>query len=144
MYSQFVGPIDIAIKAICKNFTFSELYEIGALCGVLGCNIQSIYPKIDYGEDIAILNNTFTPVLPIIANCYITILWSHVLNETDARTTNNGPWSPNHFVPLLSSAVDHESDNSNNSASIIVVSYLYVKVSSKKFSNLFRLLKRRP
>ncbi|CAM4983023.1 unnamed protein product [Rotaria socialis] len=30
-YSQFVGPLDIAIQRICKNHMFSELYEIGAL-----------------------------------------------------------------------------------------------------------------
>ncbi|CAF5017992.1 unnamed protein product, partial [Rotaria sp. Silwood1] len=35
MYSQFVGPIDIAIEAICKNYTFSELYETAPLCSVL-------------------------------------------------------------------------------------------------------------
>ncbi|CAF3819577.1 unnamed protein product [Rotaria sordida] len=108
MYSQYVGPIDIAIKAICKNCTFSELYEIAALCNVLQCNIQSIYPKIDFQHYMAILNNVFTPVPPIIANCNISILWSHTLNEKDARETNNGTWSPNHFVPLMSPAILNE------------------------------------
>ncbi len=28
MYSQFNGPVDIAIKTVCKNFAFSEIYEI--------------------------------------------------------------------------------------------------------------------
>ena len=42
MYSQFIGPLDTAINAICKNYTYSELYEIAALCNVLRCNIQII------------------------------------------------------------------------------------------------------
>ena len=69
MYSQYesVGPIDIAIKAICKNYTYSELYEIAALCNVLGCNIRSVYPKIDFHHYMTIWDNIFTPIPPI--NC---------------------------------------------------------------------------
>jgi hypothetical protein len=124
MYSHYVGPVDVAIKAICKNYTFSELYEIAALCNVLQCNIQSVYPKIDFQHYMAILDNVFTPVLPIIANCNIAILWSHALNEKDARETNNGTWSPNHFVPLMSPHILNELNNTNQSASLAVVSYL--------------------
>jgi hypothetical protein len=125
-YSQFVGPFDIAIQAICKNQTFSELYEIGALCSVLRCNIRIIYPEIDFQEDMAFLNNGFTPAPPNITNCKIAILWSHVLNEINARAINNTVWSPNHFVPLMSPIVDYESDDSNKSTPIFVVSYLPV------------------
>ncbi|CAF4308446.1 unnamed protein product, partial [Rotaria sordida] len=32
MYSQFVGSVACIIKAMCKNNTFSDLYEISALC----------------------------------------------------------------------------------------------------------------
>ncbi|CAF4772424.1 unnamed protein product [Rotaria sp. Silwood2] len=39
MYSQYVGSVHIASKAACKNYTFSELYEIAALCNVIRCNI---------------------------------------------------------------------------------------------------------
>ncbi|CAF4261572.1 unnamed protein product [Rotaria sordida] len=98
-----------------KNNTFSELNEISALCNVLKCNIRSIYPKIDFREDLAIMNNLFTEAPPVIANCGITILWSHVLNEIDARASNNNVWSPNHFVPLLSSAVHYTSEYGNKS-----------------------------
>ncbi|CAF2941478.1 unnamed protein product, partial [Rotaria sp. Silwood2] len=115
MYSQFIGSVAFIIKAMCKNNTFSELYEISALCNVLKCNIRSIYPKIDFREDMAIMNNVFTPAPPVIANCNIAILWSHVRNETDARAANNGAWSSNHFVPLLSSAMHYTSEHGNKS-----------------------------
>ncbi|CAF4991150.1 unnamed protein product, partial [Rotaria sp. Silwood1] len=115
MYSQFIGSVAFIIKAMCKNNTFSELYEISALSNVLKCNIRSIYPKIDFREDMNILNNVFTPAPPVIANCNIAILWSHVLNETDARAANNGAWSSNHFVPLLSSAMHYTSEHENKS-----------------------------
>ncbi|CAF5155178.1 unnamed protein product, partial [Rotaria sp. Silwood1] len=64
---------------------------------------------------MTILNNVFTPAPRVIANCNIAILWSHVLNETDARAANNGPWSSNHFVPLLSSAMHYTSEYGNKS-----------------------------
>ncbi|CAF1644760.1 unnamed protein product, partial [Rotaria sordida] len=68
MYSQYLGPTDIAIKAICKNYTFSELYEIAALCNVLQCNIRSVYPKIDFHHHMAIWDNLFTPIPPVSSN----------------------------------------------------------------------------
>jgi hypothetical protein len=80
---------------------------------------------------MTILNNVFTPAPHIVANCHIAILWSHALNETYARAANNGAWSPNHFVPLLSPAMDHESDDSNQSTSIVMVNYLSVNENSK-------------
>jgi len=122
MYSQVVGPIDIAIKAICKNYTFSELYEISALCNVLGCNIKSIYPDIDFRQNMTVMNNVFTPSPSIIANNDIAILWSHVLNEAHARAVNNGTWSPNHFVPLMIPNMRHESHSSKQSMSTVMVS----------------------
>ncbi|CAF4218977.1 unnamed protein product [Rotaria sordida] len=61
------------------------------------------------------MNNLFIPAPPVITNCDITILWSHVLNEIDARASNNNVWSPNHFVPLLSSAVHYTSEYGNKS-----------------------------
>ena len=88
-YSQYIGPIDIAVKSICKNHTFSELYEIAALCNVLQCNIRSVYPKLDFQHYMALWNCVFTPVPPVIADYSIAILWSHVQNENDARATNN-------------------------------------------------------
>jgi hypothetical protein len=132
MYSEFVGPMDIAIKSVCKNYMFSELHEIGALCSVLGCNIRSIYPRIDFQQYMAMLNRVFTPAPPVVANCNIAILWSHALRETAARAANHGKWSPNHFVPLLSPAMRHESDDSNMSISINV-GYLFVHTNMEIF-----------
>ncbi|CAF4274931.1 unnamed protein product [Rotaria sordida] len=74
MCSQFVGSVAFIIKAMCKNNTFSDLYEISALCNVLKCNMRSIYPEIDFREDLTIMNNLFTQSPPVIANCDITIL----------------------------------------------------------------------
>ena len=123
-YSRFIGPFDIAIQTVCKNYAFSELYEIGALCSLLKCNIRSIYPKIDVRDYTAIFNNTFMPRPHVVTNCEITILWSHTLNETEARIANNSTWSPNHFVPLMLPSVQGEFDSNNQSAPVLVVSPL--------------------
>jgi hypothetical protein len=70
-----------------------------------------------------IVNRIFTPVPPTHANYQIAILWSHVNIEIDARALNNGAWSPNHFVPLLSRADrSHESDHRNQSTRTVTVS----------------------
>jgi hypothetical protein len=127
MYSRFVGPIDIAINAVCRNRTFSELYEIGALCTVMKCNIRTIYPQIDVQYHTAIANNVFMPLPPAVATCEVKILWSHTSNENEARITNNSAWSPNHFVPLMLPFFQHESNNTNQSVIILpVVIFLFV------------------
>ncbi len=143
IYSQFVGPIDIFIKAACKNQTFSELIEIAALSTVLQCNIRSVCPRVDFPGAMEVLNSIFTPASPIIANYEIAILWSHVWNERLAREANNGTWSPNHFVPLISASIRNGSNNGNQSALLTVVSYLSVNENSRNFKFLFRLLKRK-
>jgi len=122
MYSQYVGSTDMAIKSICKNYTYSELYEIAALCNVLQCNIRSVYPKIDFHYYMAIWDNLFTPIPPVNSSCNITILWSNALNEKDAREIYNGTWRPNHFVPLMSPPIRNELNNANQSASLLRVS----------------------
>ncbi|CAF1331055.1 unnamed protein product [Adineta steineri] len=119
-YSHCVGPFDIAIQAMCRKSTFSELYEITALCNILKCNVRSIYPKIDLRDHTAIVNNTFMPLPPTVANCEITILWSHSLNENEVRIKNNSTWSPNHFVPLMPRLVQNERDSNNQLASVFV------------------------
>ncbi|CAF1489052.1 unnamed protein product [Adineta ricciae] len=116
-YLQLMGPIDIAIKSICKNYTFSELYEIAGLCNVLQCNIGSVYPQIDFQHYMALWNSVFRPVPPVIANCSIALLWSHAQYENNARAINNGTWSPNHFVPLVSTNIPDESEHYSNSES---------------------------
>ncbi|CAF4239766.1 unnamed protein product [Rotaria sp. Silwood2] len=122
-YSQYVGPTDIAVKAICKNYMFSELYEIAALCNVLQCNIRSVYPKIDFHHYMAIWDNLFTPIPPVNSNCNIAILWSNVLNEKDVRETHNGMWRPNHFVPLMSLPIRNEFNNTSQSALLVVKTF---------------------
>ncbi|CAF1039182.1 unnamed protein product [Adineta steineri] len=117
MNAQHVGPIDIAIQSICKDHTFSELYEIAALCNVLQCNIRSVYPKIDFQHFMASWDSIFTPLPSVIANYSIAVLWSHGLNENDVRAMSNSTCSPNHFVPLLSPNNQNESDDYNNSTS---------------------------
>jgi len=134
MYSQLVGPFDTAIQAICKNNNFSELYEIGALCSLLKCNIRTILPNIDTRYDLEIFNSAITsipPIPPIIANCTITILWSNAWNEIDARMSNNGNWSPNHFVPLMLPVEQNKKSHHDQSNLTLVVSYIHVNKSLK-------------
>ena len=123
MYSQRAGTTDEAIKAICKNYTYSELFEIVALCNVLRCKIRSVYPRIDFHDSMAILDKVFSPIPPNIANCNISILWSSCLNEQDNRMVHNGTWSPNHFVPLLSPSTLNQFDDANQTRPSVVVSY---------------------
>ena len=123
-YSQFVGPVQNALQTACKNYNYSELFEIVALSTLLQCDIRSVYPNIDFRDDMMIVNRIFTPVPPIHTNYQITILWSHVNREINARALNNGAWSPNHFVPLLSRAErSQQSDHRNQSARTATVSF---------------------
>lgn len=104
LHMQALGSHHEALKNISKNGFYSESYEIHALCNVLECNIRSFCPLIDMNPAIlAMLNKLFTPMPPRNAKSTITILWSHAEIEMDAKATNYGTWSPNHFVPLLSS-----------------------------------------
>ena len=123
MYSPYAGTIDEAIKSICKNYTYSELFEIVALCNVLQCNIRSVYPRIDFHDSMAILNDVITPIVSNVAHCNISILWSSCLNEQDNRMHNNGKWNPNHFVPLLSPSAFNEFYNTSQTRPPAVVSY---------------------
>jgi len=92
---------------------------------------------------MAILDNVFTPIPPIISNCNIAILWSHAFNEKQARETTGGTWSPNHFVPLLSPPIRNEFNNINQSTPFAVVSYSSVNKNSRILKLFFRLLKRK-
>ncbi|CAF1120706.1 unnamed protein product [Didymodactylos carnosus] len=47
-YERIVGPLNLRIKAMCENYEFSELFEIDALSNILQCQIQSVYPRIQY------------------------------------------------------------------------------------------------
>ncbi|CAF4228792.1 unnamed protein product, partial [Adineta steineri] len=107
------GLIDIAIKAICKNRTYSGLYEICALCSVLKCNIRSVYPEIDFIAGMAVMNSIFTPIPPIVANYEVAVLWSNVRKEMHVRAVTNNTWTPNHFVSLLAPNQQYDFDHRN-------------------------------
>ena len=116
LYMPSLGPVHIALKNISKNYSYSESYEIQALCIVLECNIRSFCPSIGLHPDVsALLNKVFTPMASQNAKCTITIFWSHTMMEMDVKSINHGNWSPNHFVPLLSSGTSAGSDNGSSS-----------------------------
>ncbi|CAF4206782.1 unnamed protein product, partial [Rotaria magnacalcarata] len=100
-YSHILGPLNEGIKNITHNFSFSELYELVGLKNVLKCNIRSIYPNIDYRQDLNIMNSTFEYAQSNLPSNTIFIFWTHTLNEIGARNNNAGNWTPNHFVPLI-------------------------------------------
>lgn len=103
-FANAVGSLDGVIRNISRKFSFSELYEIVGLCNVLKCNIRSVYPNIDYGPYLNIMNSTFHYDGSNTSSDTIYIFWTHTLNETYARKNNQGYWSPNHFVPLVFSS----------------------------------------
>ena len=103
LHMTSLGPVHIALKSISKNYSYSESYEIHALCNVLGCNIRSFCPSIGLHPNVlAMLNKLFVPISSQNVKSTVKILWSHTMLETDVKFTNRGHWSPNHFVPLLS------------------------------------------
>ncbi|CAF4236847.1 unnamed protein product [Rotaria magnacalcarata] len=110
-FAHIVGPVNEAIKNIARNFSFSELYEIAALINVLKCNIQSVYPTIDYRSDLNIMNNTFEHAQCSIASKTICLFWTHTESKIEARRSNAGNSSPNHFVPLLLPSDNSQSQN---------------------------------
>ncbi|CAF3812515.1 unnamed protein product, partial [Adineta steineri] len=103
-FSHLVGPFNEAIRRTCNNNNFSELYEVVALGNALRCEVQSVYPYIDYRGEMDKMNAVYKP-LDISApnNGRLIIFWT---NSEDEVTTKNRPgsggvWSPNHFVPLI-------------------------------------------
>ena len=121
-YLQSLGQVYIALKDICKNYSDSESYEIHALCNVFQCAIESFCPSIGLLDEISsMVNKTFMPMPTIDVKCTIRILWSHTMTEMNAKAMNNGDWSPNHFVPLLSNAVRTVLDDGLPSSRIKVI-----------------------
>ena len=102
--SRFVGPFDRALQRTCNNNRFCELYEIVALANVLRCEIQSVYPYIDYRAEMKIMNTIYKPATVSVSKIRrIVIFWTNTKDElvVRARPDCRGIWSPNHFVPLL-------------------------------------------
>ncbi|CAF1498169.1 unnamed protein product [Adineta ricciae] len=103
-YSTTIGPFDIALQRACNNYSFCELYELAALANVLRCEIQSVYPYIDYRAEMKIMNSFHKPLDMNIAEKYkLIIFWTSTLDEASTRNRpgSGGVWSPNHFVPLV-------------------------------------------
>lgn len=102
--SKFVGSFDEAVQRTCHNYNFCELYEIVALANVLHCEVQSVYPYIDYRAEMKIMNAIYKPIDKPVSNTRrVIIFWTSTDDEisTKARSGNRGIWNPNHFVPLV-------------------------------------------
>ncbi len=102
--SNIIGPINDALRRICNNYSFCELYEIIALANVLQCEVQSVYPYIDYRAEMKCMNAVYKPTGASNSNNgRVIIFWTSCEDElsTKTRPDNNCVWSPNHFVPLI-------------------------------------------
>ncbi len=102
--SKFIGPFNKALQRTCNNQSYSELYEIVALANVLRCEVQSVYPYIDYRAEMKIMNAVYKPIETSVSyNRRVVIFWTNTKDElsTKARPGSGGVWSPNHFVPLI-------------------------------------------
>ena len=62
LYSNLIGPVSEAIRRTCNNNSFSELYELIALASVLQCEVQSVYPYIDYRAEMKSMNAVYKPM----------------------------------------------------------------------------------
>lgn len=109
-YSKLIGSFDEGLRRACKNYSFSELYELAALPNVLQCEVQSVYPYIDYRAEMKCMNAVYKPMNTSTSNNgRLIILWSSCENEvsTKNRPGSGGVWSPNHFVPLIPQSSAH-------------------------------------
>jgi hypothetical protein len=119
-FSHIVGSLTEAVKNIVHDYSYSELYEIAGLSNVLKCNIQSVYPKIQYHSDLSIFNSIFQCNQYTSTSNTIFVFWSNTQSEIYARSCNAGNWTPNHFVPLLALPDDmiHQSTFSSSDISL--------------------------
>ncbi|CAF1289231.1 unnamed protein product [Adineta steineri] len=130
-FSHIVGSLLDAIKTIAHDGSYSELYEIAALSNVLKCNIQSVYPKIQYGSHLSIMNSIFQCNQYSSTTNTIFIFWSNTKSEIYARSGNAGNWTPNHFVPLLALPGDAISQNTFLSSDITTSNTTPTKLTTK-------------
>ena len=103
-YTNPIGSFDEALRRTCNNNSFSELYEVVALANVLQCDVQSVYPYIDYRAEMKTMNAVYKPMdISVPKNGKLIIFWTSSEDElsTKTRPDNNCVWSPNHFVPLI-------------------------------------------
>ncbi|CAF4124306.1 unnamed protein product, partial [Adineta steineri] len=84
-FSNVVGPFNEAIQRTCNNYSFSELYEVVALGNALRCEVQSVYPYIDYRVEMNIMNAVYKPLdISALNNGRLIIFWT---NSEDEVTT---------------------------------------------------------
>ena len=122
--SKHVGPFNKALQRTCHNNRFSELYEIVALASVLHCEIQSVYPYIDYRAEMEIMNAVYKPVdTSVPSNGKVIIFWSRTEDEVSTRA-RGGVWNPNHFVPLL----QHRNYRTANNEQVNMMSKVKYKI----------------
>ncbi len=108
--SNLVRSFNEAIRRTCNNNIFSELYEVVALASVLQCEVQSVYPYIDYRAEMKSMNAVYKPVEPSnVHNVRVVIFWTNCEDEISTKTHpgGSGLWSPNHFVPLIQANRDY-------------------------------------
>jgi hypothetical protein len=127
------AQIEGSIQNACKNWSYSEIYEVAGLSNVLRCNIHSVYPRIASMPHNTDFFNTdsynivFKPVPPATANHTIAVLWSNMRYENVVRASRDGFWNPNHFVPIVLPVVHNESGHYNKSTSNNIVSYSFAR-----------------
>ncbi|CAF1682371.1 unnamed protein product, partial [Adineta ricciae] len=105
-FSTLIGPFNEALRRACNNYSFCELYELVALANVLHCEIQCVYPYIDYRAEMKCMNAVYKPLdTSVTKNGRLVIFWTSTYDEltTRERPSNGGVWNPNHFVPLVQS-----------------------------------------
>ncbi len=99
-----IGRFDEALRRACDSNQVSTLYELVALASVIQCEIQSVYPYIDYTAGMKIMNPTYKPrPSSTLVNGHVVIFWYSNTDEVTTRlfASNGGVWSSNHFVPLV-------------------------------------------
>ena len=103
-YTNPIGSFDEALRRTCNNNSFSELHEVVALANVLQCDVQSVYPYIDYRAEMKTMNAVYKPMdISVPINGKLIIFWTSSEDElsTKTRPGSDNVWKPNHFVPLV-------------------------------------------
>ena len=82
------------VMSLLKLNTYMGIWQVMALCSVLGCKLYSVYPDLGPGLCRTTLIRL---ILPREERCHtVLIMWTS--NREDMVPSN---WIPNHFVPLL-------------------------------------------
>ena len=109
-YTNPIGSFDEALRRACNNNSFSELYEVVALANVLQCDVQSVYPYIDYRAEMKTMNAVYKPMdISVPKQGKLINFWTSSEDElsTKTRPRSDNVWRPNHFVPLVRQYPSH-------------------------------------